>query len=126
MMRIDHKQVMGTWLFRWEKLTVKSQQAMAQAQTGNGTRQSGSAAVHLLLRSLKPRGCDSLSVADRRSIGKLEHELHQIRGELLAWLGAEPARCQQALKRRWSRHFAKPPNFKDEYISTEHLTGAGI
>ncbi|MGP8268867.1 MAG: ATP-dependent chaperone ClpB [Terracidiphilus sp.] len=110
---------------RWEKLTVKSQQAMQQAQAraaelGNPEVQP----VHLLLALVEdpegviPAVLEKIGVPTER----LEHELHQIEEKLPRVAGAatQPGLSQQ-LNKVLEQAFREAANFKDEYVSTEHL-----
>ncbi len=80
---------------RWEKLTVKSQQAMAQAQAraaelGNPEVQP----VHLLLALIEDREGVIPSVLEKIGVPteRLEHDLHQIEEKLPRVAGCrEPA-----------------------------------
>ena len=110
---------------RWEKLTVKSQQAMAQAQTratelGNPEVQP----VHLLLALIEDREGVIPSVLGKIGVPneQLEHELHQIEEKLprVAGSASQPG-VSQALNKALEQAFREAANFKDEYISTEHL-----
>jgi ATP-dependent Clp protease ATP-binding subunit ClpB len=76
---------------RWEKLTVKSQQAMEQAQAratelGNPEVQP----VHLLLALIEDREGVIPSVLEKIGVPtqQLEHELHQIEEKLPRVAGA--------------------------------------
>ena len=81
---------------RWEKLTVKSQQAMEQAQAratelGNPEVQP----VHLLLALIEDREGVIPSVLEKIGVPteRLEHDLHQIEEKLPRVAGCgEPAR----------------------------------
>jgi ATP-dependent Clp protease ATP-binding subunit ClpB len=110
---------------RWEKLTVKSQQAMEQAQSraselGNPEVQP----THLLLALIEDREGVIPSVLDK--IGapteRLEHDLHQIEEKLprVAGAASQPG-LSQALNKALDQAFREAENFKDEYVSTEHL-----
>ena len=110
---------------RWEKLTVKSQQAMAQAQAratelGNPEVQP----AHLLLALVEDREGVIPAVLEKIGvpIERLEHELHQIEEKLprVAGSAAQPG-VSQALNRALEQAFREAANFKDEYVSTEHL-----
>jgi ATP-dependent Clp protease ATP-binding subunit ClpB len=110
---------------RWEKLTVKSQQAMEQAQAratdlGNPEVQP----VHLLLALIEDREGVIPSVLGKIGlpIERLEHELHQIEEKLprVAGAASQPA-VSQALSKVLDQAFHEAANFKDEYVSTEHL-----
>ncbi len=110
---------------RWEKLTVKSQQAMQQAQEhaanlGNPEIQP----VHLLLALVEDR--EGVIPAVLGKIGvpteRLEHDLHQIEEKLprVAGSSAQPG-VGNALSKIVDQAFKEAANFKDEYVSTEHL-----
>ncbi|MFP5236786.1 MAG: ATP-dependent chaperone ClpB [Acidobacteriota bacterium] len=110
---------------RWEKLTVKSQQAMQAAQEratelGNPEMQP----VHLLLALVEDR--EGVIPAVLGKIGvpteRLEHELHQVEQKLPRVAGAatQPS-VSQTLNKVLEQAFKEAANFKDEYVSTEHL-----
>ncbi len=110
---------------RWEKLTVKSQQAMQQAQEraaelGNPEIMP----VHLLLALVEDR--EGVIPAVLGKIGvpteRLEAGLHAIEQKLprVAGASAQPG-LSQALNKMVEQAFKEAANFKDEYISTEHL-----
>ncbi len=110
---------------RWEKLTVKSQQAMQQAQEraaelGNPEMQP----VHLLLALVEDR--EGVIPAVLGKIGvpteRLESDLHPIEEKLprVAGASAQPG-VSQALNKVVDQAFKEAANFKDEYVSTEHL-----
>jgi ATP-dependent Clp protease ATP-binding subunit ClpB len=110
---------------RWEKLTVKSQQAMQQAQEratelGNPEVQP----VHLLLALIEDREGVIPSVLGKIGVPteRLEHDLHSIEEKLPRVAGAatQPS-LSQALNRALEQAFHEAQNFKDEYVSTEHL-----
>ncbi|MGD0522886.1 MAG: Clp protease N-terminal domain-containing protein, partial [Terracidiphilus sp.] len=110
---------------RWEKLTVKSQQAMAQAmaratELGNPEVQP----AHLLLALVEDREGVIPAVLEKIGvpIERLEHGLHQIEEKLprVAGSAAQPG-LSQALNRALEQAFREAANFKDEYVSTEHL-----
>ena len=110
---------------RWEKFTVKSQQAMQQAQEraaelGNPEMQP----VHLLLALIEDR--EGIIPAVLEKIGvpteRLEHELHQIEEKLPRVSGsASQPNASHALNKALEQAAREATNFKDEYVSTEHL-----
>jgi ATP-dependent Clp protease ATP-binding subunit ClpB len=110
---------------RWDKLTVKSQQAMAQAQAraaelGNPEVQP----VHLLLALIEDREGVIPSVLGKIGVPteRLEHELHSIEEKLPRVAGsASPPGVSQALNKVLDQAFREAATFKDEYVSTEHL-----
>ena len=110
---------------RWEKLTVKSQQAMQQAQEraaelGNPEIQP----VHLLLALIEDREGVIPAVLEKIGVPteRLESELHTIEEKLPRVAGAstQPG-VSQALNKVVDQAFREAANFKDEYVSTEHL-----
>ncbi len=110
---------------RWEKLTQKSQEAMQQAlaqagELGNPELQP----VHLLLTLLADREGVISPILQKIGVAreKLESELHAIESRLPRVAGAEgqPA-LSRLLTRAVEQAFREAANFKDEYISTEHL-----
>jgi len=110
---------------RWEKFTVKSQQAMQQAQEraaelGNPELQP----VHLLLALVEDREGVIPAVLEKIGVPteRLEHELHQIEEKLprVSGAAAQPG-PSPALTKALDQAFREATNFKDEYVSTEHL-----
>jgi ATP-dependent Clp protease ATP-binding subunit ClpB len=110
---------------RWEKLTVKSQQAMQQAQAraaelGNPEVQP----VHLLLALVEDREGVIPAVLEKIGVPteRLEHDLHTIEEKLPRVAGAatQPG-LSQAFNKVLEQAFREAANFKDEYVSTEHL-----
>jgi ATP-dependent Clp protease ATP-binding subunit ClpB len=110
---------------RWDKLTVKSQQAMQQAQEratelGNPEMQP----VHLLLALVEDREGVIPAVLEKIGVPteRLEHDLHQIEEKLprVAGSSSQPG-ISQALNKVVEQAFREAANFKDEYVSTEHL-----
>ena len=110
---------------RWDKFTVKSQQAMQQAQgraaeLGNPELQP----VHLLLALVEDREGVIPAVLEKIGvpIERLESDLHGIEEKLPRVAGAatQPG-PSQALNKALEQAFREASNFKDEYVSTEHL-----
>ncbi len=110
---------------RWDKLTVKSQQAMQQAQEratelGNPEIQP----VHLLLALIEDREGVIPAVLEKIGvpIERLESDLHGIEEKLprVAGASAQPG-VSNALNKVVEQAFHEAANFKDEYVSTEHL-----
>ncbi|HTJ30847.1 MAG TPA: ATP-dependent chaperone ClpB [Acidobacteriaceae bacterium] len=110
---------------RWEKLTVKSQEAMQQAigqaaELGNPELQP----VHLLLTLIADREGVILPVLEKIGVAtaKLESELHQIEEKLPRVSGAQgQPNLSRVMNKAVEQAFREAANFKDEYISTEHL-----
>jgi ATP-dependent Clp protease ATP-binding subunit ClpB len=110
---------------RWDKLTVKSQQAMQQAQeraTELGNPEM--VPVHLLLALVEDR--EGVIPAVLGKIGvpteRLESELHKIEENLPRVAGASSQpNVSPGLNKVVDQAFREAANFKDEYVSTEHL-----
>jgi len=110
---------------RWDKLTVKSQQAVQQAQ--NRAAELGNPEilpVHLLLALVEDREGVIPAVLEKIGVPteRLESDLHQIEEKLprVAGESAQP-NLSQALNKAIDQAFREAQNFKDEYVSTEHL-----
>ncbi|MGA2570033.1 MAG: ATP-dependent chaperone ClpB [Terracidiphilus sp.] len=110
---------------RSEKLTVKSQQAVQEAQAhaaelGNPELLP----VHLLLALIEDREGVIPAVLEKigAPIEKLETDLHQIEQKLprVSGMAAQPS-LSQAMNKVLEQAFREAANFKDEYVSTEHL-----
>ena len=110
---------------RWDKLTVKSQEAMQQAigqasELGNPELQP----VHLLLTLIADREGVILPVLEKIGVAteRLEAELHSIEEKLPRVSGAQgQPGLSNRLNKAVEQAFKEAANFKDEYISTEHL-----
>jgi ATP-dependent Clp protease ATP-binding subunit ClpB len=110
---------------RWDKFTVKSQQAIEAAR--NRATELGNpeiAPVHLLLALVEDREGVIPAVLEKIGvpIERLEANLHAIEEKLPRVAGAanQPG-LSQALNRVLDQAFKEAANFKDEYVSTEHL-----
>jgi ATP-dependent Clp protease ATP-binding subunit ClpB len=110
---------------RWDKFTVKAQQAIQQAQTraaelGNPELQP----VHLLLALIEDREGVIPAVLEKIGVPteRLESDLHGIEEKLprVAGAAAQPG-MSQSLNKALEQAFREATNFKDEYVSTEHL-----
>ena len=110
---------------RWEKLTVKTQQAIQEAQSraaelGNPELQP----VHLLLALIEDREGVVPSVLEKIGVPTehLESDLRSIEQKLprVAGVAAQPS-MSQAMNKVLEQAFREAANFKDEYVSTEHL-----
>jgi ATP-dependent Clp protease ATP-binding subunit ClpB len=110
---------------RWDKLTVKSQEAVQRAQQsaadlGNPEIQP----VHLMLALVEDR--EGVIPAVLGKIGvpieRLESDLHTIEEKLprVSGAAAQPG-IGPALTKAMDQAFKEAENFKDEYLSTEHL-----
>ena len=110
---------------RWDKLTVKSQQAMQLAQEHAAELGNPEILpVHLLLAMVEDREGVIPSVLGKIGVPteRLEASLHEIEQKLprVAGASAQPG-ISQALNKVIEQAFKEAANFKDEYISTEHL-----
>jgi ATP-dependent Clp protease ATP-binding subunit ClpB len=110
---------------RWDKFTVKSQEAIQQAQAhaaelGNPELQP----VHVLLALVEDREGVVPAVLEKIGVPveRLETELHRAEEKLprVAGAAAQPG-PSQPLTRALEQAFKEASNFKDEYVSTEHL-----
>jgi ATP-dependent Clp protease ATP-binding subunit ClpB len=110
---------------RWDKLTVKSAKAVEQAgaraaELGNPEVQT----VHLLLALVEDREGVIPSVLEKIGVPteRLESDLHGIEEKLprVAGAASQPG-VSQALTKVLNQAFVEAANFKDEYVSTEHL-----
>ena len=110
---------------RWDKFTVKSQQAIEQAR--NRATELGNPEIvpaHLLLALVEDREGVIPAVLEKIGvpIERLEATLHQIEEKLPRVAGeANQPGLSQALNRVLDQAFKEASNFKDEYVSTEHL-----
>jgi ATP-dependent Clp protease ATP-binding subunit ClpB len=110
---------------RWEKLTVKSQQAVQQAQTRAAELGNPEfLPVHLLLSLIEDR--EGVIPAVLEKIGlpveRLENDLHQIEQNLPRVSGSSvQPNLSQALQKAIDQAFREATEFKDDYVSTEHL-----
>ncbi len=110
---------------RWEKLTVKAQEAVQAAnelatESGNPESQP----VHLLLAMLDDKEGIVPSVLAKigAPIEQLRDRLHQVISTLPRVSGAShQAQGSSAFLKILDQAFREAQNFKDEYVSTEHL-----
>ena len=110
---------------RWDKLTVKSQQAMQAAQErGADLGNPEILPVHLLLALVEDREGVIPAVLGKIGVAteRLETSLHAMEEKLprVAGSSAQPG-ISQSLNRVIEQAFKEAANFKDEYVSTEHL-----
>ncbi|HET7207619.1 MAG TPA: ATP-dependent chaperone ClpB [Terriglobales bacterium] len=110
---------------RWDKFTVKAQEAVQRAselasEHGNPELQP----VHLLAALVEDREGIVGPVLEKIGIGR-EAVLHETYQEIdrlpKVSGGATQASMSQALNQLLERAFKEANNFKDEYVSTEHL-----
>ncbi len=110
---------------KWEKLTVKSQEALQGAQALAG--ENGNPEVlplHLLAALLEDKDGVVLPVLERVgvNVGSLRQALATAVQKLpkVSGSSAQPS-LSQALTRVIEQAFKEAEQFKDEYVSTEHL-----
>jgi ATP-dependent Clp protease ATP-binding subunit ClpB len=109
---------------RWDKFTVKSQEAIQRASalgTENGNPEL--LPLHLLSALLDDK--ESIIVPVLQKIGVATDQLTSKANEALSKLpkvsgGAQPG-MSNALQKVIDQAFKEADNFKDEYVSTEHL-----
>jgi ATP-dependent Clp protease ATP-binding subunit ClpB len=110
---------------RWDKFTVKSQEAMQQTSTL--AAESGNPEIlplHLLAALFEDR--EGIIVPLLQKVGipteQLLTRVNQAIGGLpkVSGAGAQPS-SSNALQRVLDQAFREASNFKDEYVSTEHL-----
>ena len=110
---------------RFDKFTVKAQQAIQEAQSraaelGNPDLQP----AHLLLALIEDREGVIPAVLEKIGVPteRLESDLHGIEEKLPRVAGAAaPPGMSQSLNKALEQAFREATNFKDEYVSTEHL-----
>jgi ATP-dependent Clp protease ATP-binding subunit ClpB len=110
---------------RWEKLTVKTQQAIQEAQTRAAELSNPELQpVHLLLSLIEDREGVVPAVLEKVGVPTehLESDLRGIEQKLprVAGVAAQPS-LSQAMNKVLEQAFREAANFKDEYVSTEHL-----
>ncbi len=110
---------------RWEKLTVKTQQAIQEAQSRAAELSNPELQpVHLLLALIEDREGVVPAVLEKIGVPTehLESDLRSIEQKLprVAGVAAQPS-LSQAMNKVLEQAFREAANFKDEYVSTEHL-----
>ncbi len=110
---------------QWDKFTVKSQQAMQQAQARASERGNPEIQpVHLLLALVEDREGVIPAVLEKIGVPteRLESDLHQVEEKLprVGGAAAQPG-LSSTLNKALEQAFREASNFKDEYVSTEHL-----
>jgi ATP-dependent Clp protease ATP-binding subunit ClpB len=109
---------------RQDKLTIKSQEALAEAQGLAGTRGHGVVEPAHLLRALLSQS-DGIAgpVLEKLGVGVdlLQTEVEKILTRLPKVSGGTQARLSEALGRVIERAFREADELKDEYVATEHF-----
>jgi ATP-dependent Clp protease ATP-binding subunit ClpB len=111
---------------RWDKFTVKAQEAVQRASTiASEHGNSEILPLHLLAALLEDKEGIVPPVLDKIGIGAeaVLHEVYQEVGRLpkVSGEGAAQPGASNALNKLLDQAFKEASNFKDEYVSTEHL-----
>jgi len=108
----------------FDKLTIKSQEALSGAQSLASSRGHGEIQAAHLLRSLlgQPEG-STIPVLQKLgvSVDALQGELEKVIGQIPKVTGGAQPTLSRALSRVLEAAFVEAANLKDEYVSTEHL-----
>ena len=111
---------------RWDKFTVKSQEAVQSAGTlaaENGNPEL--TPMHILAALLEDKDgiivpvLQKVGVAYRAAAAARERRVEHAAQGLAAPARSRAFQCR--CRRCWTGPSRKPQNFKDEYVSTEHL-----
>jgi len=109
---------------QFDKLTIKSQEALSEAQSLASSRGHGEIQAAHLLRSLlgQPEG-STIPVLQKLgvSVDALQGELEKILGQIPKVTGGAQPALSRGLSRVLEAAFAEAAKLKDEYVSTEHL-----
>ncbi|HVN37163.1 MAG TPA: ATP-dependent chaperone ClpB [Myxococcota bacterium] len=109
---------------RTDKLTIKSQEALAEAQSLAGSRGHGEIQPAHLLRALcnQPEG-STVPVLQKLgvSLDQLGSALEAVLSRLPKVSGGAQPQISRNLSRVLEKAFAEAEALKDEYVSTEHL-----
>jgi ATP-dependent Clp protease ATP-binding subunit ClpB len=121
---VDSQTVLMVGLMRMDKLTIKSQEALAQAQSLAGERGHSEIQPAHLLRALlaQPEG-STLPVLQKLGvpIDMLQSEIEQLIAQLPKVTGGAQTQTSRGLGNVLNAAFAEADKLKDEYVSTEHL-----
>jgi ATP-dependent Clp protease ATP-binding subunit ClpB len=109
---------------QFDKLTIKSQEALAEAQSHASSRGHGEIQPAHLLRALlgQPEG-STIPVLQKlgAQLDGLQSELEEVIERIPKVSGGSQPQISGALSRTLEAAFSEAANLKDEYISTEHL-----
>ncbi len=111
---------------RWDKFTVKAQEAVQRASTlASDHGNSEILPLHLLAALLEDKEGIVSPVLEKIGIGP-EAVLNEVYKEIerlpkVSGEGASQATASSALNKLLEQAFKEAANFKDEYVSTEHL-----
>jgi len=109
---------------RMDKLTIKSQEALAEAQSISSARgHSEIQPAHLLRALLEQSEGSTLPVLQKLGvpIDRLQSELETLIAELPKVTGGAQPQLSHALSAALQAGFAEADALKDEFVSTEHL-----
>ncbi len=109
---------------RWEKFTVKSQEAVQSAsQLASEHGNPEILPLHLLAALLADREGIIAPVLEKIGVpvGQLSAKIEEALGKLPKVSGGAQPGASAALNKVFERAFKEAENFKDEYVSTEHL-----
>ena len=111
---------------RWDKFTVKAQEAVQRASRSHpSTVIRRLLPLHMLAALLEDKEGIVPPVLDKIGIGPqgVLHEVYQEIGSLpkISGEGAAQPGASNALNKLLDQAFKEASNFKDEYVSTEHL-----
>ena len=109
---------------RWEKFTVKSQeavQAASQLATENGNPEV--LPLHLLSALIEDRDGIIVPVLEKLGVPtvQLRAQIEEAIGKLPKVAGGTQPNASGALNKVFERAFKEADQFKDEFVSTEHL-----
>src|SRR5579875_1014264 len=109
---------------RWEKFTVKSQEAVQSAsQIASEHGNPEILPLHLMGALLADREGIIAPVLEKVGVpvGQLSAKVDESLGKLPKVSGGSQPGASAALNRVFEQAFKEADNFKDEYVSTEHL-----
>ncbi|MFB3117695.1 MAG: Clp protease N-terminal domain-containing protein, partial [Myxococcota bacterium] len=109
---------------RMDKLTIKSQEALAAAQSISSARaQSAIEPAHLLRALLEQPEGSTLPVLQKLGvpIDRLQSELEKLIAEMPKVTGGAQPQLSRRLSAAIQTGFAEADALKDEFVSTEHL-----
>ncbi len=109
---------------RYDKLTIKSQEALAEAQSHASTRgHSEIQPTHLLRALLAQAEGSTVPVLQKLgiSVDQLQGELEQTLGKLPKVSGGAQSQLSRTTSHVLEAAFKEAEQLKDEYVSTEHL-----
>jgi ATP-dependent Clp protease ATP-binding subunit ClpB len=109
---------------QFDKLTIKSQEALAEAQSKASTRRHGEIQpAHLLASLLEQAEGSTVPVLQKLgvSVGTLGSQLEELIERTPKVSGGAQPQISRSLSRVLEAAFGEASQLKDEYVSTEHL-----